>query len=95
MLQEAFASVLKGNREFNMIDEQKVIYEDILSLGTSCVYRDKKDVYVVECGPGTGKSVLAIQLLNAFNKQGFTSFYVTKNSAPRSVFAYIDVCLVI
>ena len=87
MLQEAFASVLKGNKEFNMIDEQIVIYEDILSLGTSCVYRDKKDVYVVEGGPGTGKSVLAIQLLNAFNKQGFTSFYVTKNSAPRNVFA--------
>ncbi len=56
MLQEAFASVLKGNKEFNMIDEQKVIYEDILSLGTSCVYRDKKEVYVVEGGPGTGKS---------------------------------------
>lgn len=87
MLQDAFASVLKGNKEFNMIDEQKVIYEDIISLGTSCVYRNDKEVYVVEGGPGTGKSVLAIQLLNAFNKQGFTSFYVTKNSAPRNVFA--------
>jgi len=87
MLQEAFASVLKGNKEFNMIDEQKVIYEDIVSLGTNCVYRNDKEVYVVEGGPGTGKSVLAIQLLNTFNKSGFTSFYVTKNSAPRSVFA--------
>ncbi len=87
MLQEAFASVLKGNKEFNMIDDQKVIYEDIVSLGTNCVYRNSKEVYVVEGGPGTGKSVLAIQLLNTFNKSGFTSFYVTKNSAPRSVFA--------
>ncbi|MBR3117627.1 MAG: DUF2075 domain-containing protein [Oceanobacillus sp.] len=87
MLQEAFASVLKGNKEFNMIDEQKVIYEDIVSLGTNCVYRNGKEVYVVEGGPGTGKSVLAIQLLNTFNKSGFTSFYVTKNSAPRNVFA--------
>lgn len=87
MLQEAFASVLKGNREFNMIDQQKVIYEDILSLGVSCIHGNRKEVYVVEGGPGTGKSVLAIQLLNAFNVHGFTSFYVTKNSAPRNVFA--------
>ena len=87
MLQDAFASVLKGNKEFNMIDEQKVIYEDVVATGVNSVNFDKKDVYIVEGGPGTGKSVLAIQLLNTFNQKGFTSFYVTKNSAPRNVFA--------
>lgn len=86
MLQDAFASVLKGNKEFYMIDEQKVIYENALRIGIDTVASNSKSVMIVEGGPGTGKSVLAINLLNEFMQRGMTSFYVTKNSAPRDVF---------
>ena len=86
MLQDSFSSVLKGNKEFVLIDDQKVIYEEALRIGINAHLHKEKSVLIVEGGPGTGKSVLAINLLRQFLNRGLNSFYVTKNSAPREVF---------
>ncbi|HPZ23775.1 MAG TPA: DUF2075 domain-containing protein [Bacilli bacterium] len=86
-LQDSLGKMLKGNREFNMIDEQKVIYEDAIGLAIDTMAKQSKNVLVVQGGPGTGKSVLAINLLVELTKRNLTCFYVTKNSAPRSVFS--------
>ncbi|MDO4219647.1 MAG: DUF2075 domain-containing protein [Candidatus Saccharibacteria bacterium] len=85
-LQDSLVNMLQGNREFTMIDEQKVIYEDAIVLAKNAVKNNSKQVLIVEGGPGTGKSVLAINLLVELTKNNFTCFYVTKNSAPRNVF---------
>lgn len=85
-LQDSLAKMLQGNREFNMIDEQKVIYEDAIRMAIDTLTSNSKNVLVVQGGPGTGKSVLAINLLVEFTKRNMTSFYVTKNAAPRAVF---------
>lgn len=85
-LQDSLAKMLQGNKEFNMIDEQKVIYEDAISMAIDTVASDSKNVLVVQGGPGTGKSVLAVNLLVELTKRNMTSFYVTKNAAPRAVF---------
>ena len=85
-LQDSLAKMLQGNKEFNMIDEQKVIYEDAIRMAIDTVASNSKNVLVVQGGPGTGKSVLAINLLVELTKRGMTSFYVTKNAAPRAVF---------
>ena len=42
---------------------------------------------IIEGGPGTGKSVLAINLLVALTNKTMTCQYVTKNSAPRNIYA--------
>lgn len=47
---------------------------------------NEKNVLIVEGGPGTGKSVIAINLLKQFLSRGLNTFYVTKNSVPREVF---------
>lgn len=86
-LQDSLSKMLLGNKEFTMIDEQKVIYENALVLAEDAVKHNSKNVLVVQGGPGTGKSVLAINLLVELTKRNMTSFYVTKNSAPRHVFA--------
>lgn len=86
MLQDAFSSVLKGNKEFVLIDDQKIIFEEALQIGVNTLMHNEKNVLIVEGGPGTGKSVLAINLLKQFLNRGMNSFYVTKNSAPREVF---------
>jgi len=86
MLQDTLAKMLQGNKEFTMIDEQKVIFEEAKSLAEDAVDHQKKKVLVVEGGPGTGKTVVAINLLVELIKEGFTSMYVTKNAAPRNVF---------
>lgn len=86
MLQDSFSSVLKGNKEFVLIDDQKIIFEEALRIGVNAHLHNEKSVLIVEGGPGTGKSVLAINLLKQFLNRSFNSFYVTKNSAPREVF---------
>lgn len=87
MLQDSLNDMLKGNREFYMIDEQKIIYEYAIKNAIDTVSKNNKNVMIVRGGPGTGKSVLAINLLVELNKRGMTCFYVTKNSAPRSVYS--------
>ncbi|MFD2209501.1 DNA/RNA helicase domain-containing protein [Virgibacillus halophilus] len=86
-LQDSLASMLKGNQEFVMIDEQKVIYETALELAKRAIETGIKQVMIIEGGPGTGKSVLAINLLVALTNHSLTCQYVTKNSAPRNVYS--------
>jgi uncharacterized protein len=84
-LVDSLDSMLKGNTEFIMIDEQKVVYEKALALINKAKV-GKDQVLIVEGGPGTGKSVVAINLLVEMHKKDYTAHYVTKNAAPRDVF---------
>lgn len=84
-LADSLNSLLKGNPEFVMIDEQKLIYEQALKLAKKS-NSSNKNVLIVEGGPGTGKSVVAINLLVALSKLGKFTQYVTRNSAPRLVY---------
>ncbi|MCX8074558.1 MAG: DUF2075 domain-containing protein [Clostridia bacterium] len=85
-LQDSIKSMLEGNQEFIMIDEQKVVYEEAKKLAKSSYEENKKKVLIVDGGPGTGKSVLAINLLTDLLNEGKNCFYVTKNAAPRAVY---------
>ena len=84
-LADSLASLLKGNHEFVMIDEQKVVYEKALHLVRTAP-PDEKRVLIVHGGPGTGKSVVAMNLLVALTKDRELAQYVTKNAAPRAVY---------
>ena len=84
-LADAVKGMLDGNDEFTLLDDQKVIYEKAVQLATKGDH--KKRVFIVRGGPGTGKSVLAVNLLSKFISNGLNSRYITKNSAPRLVYA--------
>jgi DUF2075 family protein len=83
-LVDELKSMLFGNQEFVMIDDQKLIYETALSLSEKS--KDKKNVLIVHGGPGTGKSVIAINLLVKLTENELITQYVTRNSAPREVY---------
>lgn len=85
-LADKLESLLKGNQEFLMIDDQKIVYETAIDLSNKSTVKDKH-VLIVQGGPGTGKSVVAINLLVEFTKRLLLAQYVTKNSAPRDVYA--------
>lgn len=87
MLQDSLKNMLKGNKEFYMIDNQKIVYEYALKNAIDTVSANDKNVMIVRGGPGTGKSVLAVNLLVELNNRNMTCFYVTKNAAPRSVYS--------
>lgn len=86
-LQDALSGMLKGNREFIMIDDQKVVYETAFNMAKKSHEDGKKRVLIVEGGPGTGKSVVAVNLLVNLTNENMLCQYVTKNSAPREVYA--------
>jgi DUF2075 family protein len=84
-LAESLVGMIKGNQEFLMIDEQKLVYETALHL-TKQSQKGNKNVLIVEGGPGTGKSVVAINLLVEITNRELLIQYVSKNSAPREVY---------
>ena len=84
-LADCLVSMLKGNEEFIMLDDQKLVKEIAVS-GAKKSSEKNKNVLIVQGGPGTGKSVVAINLLVELNKIGKVAKYVTKNSAPREVY---------
>jgi hypothetical protein len=84
-LSDSLVSLLKGNQEFIMLDEQKLVYENALWL-TNQAKTEGKKVLIVEGGPGTGKSVVAINLIVEITKREMLTQYVTKNAAPRAVY---------
>ncbi|TDB36926.1 MAG: DUF2075 domain-containing protein [Actinobacteria bacterium] len=86
-LQDALASMLHGNDEFIMIDDQKVVFEQAAHLAREARRTGTKQVLIVRGGPGTGKSVVAINLLVRMTNEEMVCQYVSKNSAPRNVYS--------
>jgi uncharacterized protein len=84
-LTDHLSSLLAGNQEFTLIDEQKMIFEVGLHLA-ELASRSQKKVLIVQGGPGTGKSVVAVNLLVELSRRGKIVQYATKNAAPREVF---------
>jgi DUF2075 family protein len=76
---DSLVNMLKGKEEFTLIDSQKLVFEKAKKL-------KPKSVYIVKGGPGSGKSVVAINLLVEFIKRKKNARYVTKNATPREVY---------
>ncbi len=55
--------MIEGNQEFIMLDDQKVVYEEILRTSMQCMTDLKKRTVIVKGGQGTCKTVVAINLL--------------------------------
>lgn len=85
MLADSLAGMLKGNREFILVDDQKVIFEAAVAMAVKAS-ADRKQVLIARGGPGTGKSVIAINLLAHLTRLGLLTKYVSKNAAPRAVY---------
>ena len=85
-LQDALSSMVNGVPEFTLLDEQAVCFDMCLRTMTQCLIDNKKRTIVIQGGPGTGKSVLAVNLLMSMINKSLNAAYVTKNSAPRQAF---------
>lgn len=85
MLADSLVGMLNGQSEFVLIDDQKVVYENAISLAQKATPQSKR-VLIIEGGPGTGKSVVAINLLAELTRLEQNCRYVSKNAAPRAVY---------
>ncbi|WP_277302122.1 DUF2075 domain-containing protein [Veillonella caviae] len=86
-LQDSILNMLKDNKEFILIDDQKVEFERIKNAALNAIRNNEKTVYIIRGGPGTGKSVVAINLLAECIGAGLMAQYITANAAPRNVYS--------
>lgn len=84
-LADALAKLMKGNTEFALVNDQKLVFESIKELAQAAV-PGKHKVIIIEGGPGTGKTLIAINLLVKLLQTGMAIKYVSKNAAPRHVY---------
>ena len=87
-LQDCIASMIKQNKEFILSPNQNVVYKVALNMADKCIEDNQKRCLIVKGGPGTGKTVLAINLLSKLTNEPYELIcqYVTKNNAVRNVF---------
>jgi len=85
-LQDSLLSMLEEQDEFTLIDSQKVVFEKAVELAKRSDRDGQKRVLIVDGGPGTGKTVVAINILAELINDDLVAQYVSKNRAPREVY---------
>jgi Uncharacterized conserved protein len=88
-LQDALSTMVRGTPVFDLLDEQAVCFDMCIRTMLQCLKDRKKRTILIQGGPGTGKSVLAVNLLMHFITCACNAAYVTKNRAPRDAFLSI------
>ncbi|TLS36792.1 DUF2075 domain-containing protein [Pseudalkalibacillus caeni] len=85
-LVETVGSLIEGNEEFILLDEQKVAYEKVLNIYNNLNTKtDQKQVIIIKGGPGTGKSVIGLNLMSYLLKDEAYAEYITPNQAFREI----------
>src|SRR5271167_4033840 len=75
------ARLIKGKPEYVLLDEQLVVYDKVVEAAKRGVKGKKKTAIIVKGGPGTGKSVIAMNLLGDLSEVGLNAHYVTGSRA--------------
>jgi len=80
-LLEHVAEVIKKEPAFVLLDEQKVIFDRIMGTVLKAQKQRQKNVFLINGGPGTGKSVIAIQLMAELSRRERNAQYATGSRA--------------
>ena len=80
-LMEHVSDVIKGKPEYILLDEQKVIYDKIFAVVKRAYEKEKRQAVIIKGGPGTGKSVIALNLMADLLAQGRDTHYATGSKA--------------
>lgn len=80
-LLEHVASVIKGKSDYTLLDEQIVAYNKILFEARKGFQAPEKSVVIIEGGPGTGKSLIAINVMATLAELGYNTQHATGSKA--------------
>lgn len=81
-LMEHTAGVIKGQKVYVLLDNQQVVFNKVMAQARAAAARPKKKtVILVRGGPGTGKSVIGLQLLADLNALHYTALHATGSKA--------------
>jgi uncharacterized protein len=80
-LLEHTSSMIKGQKVFNLLEDQLAAYYAILDRAKKATKAKSKCVIIVRGGPGTGKSVIALNVIAELLSKGQTVFHATGSAA--------------
>jgi uncharacterized protein len=75
------AAMIKGEPAYVLLDEQQVVFKSILAKVAESRDTATKAVFVIRGGPGTGKSVIALNLVAELAANGYAVHHATGSSA--------------
>ena len=75
------SKVIKAEPAFVLLDEQQVVFSQVMAAVEAAMVDARKHVFLVHGGPGTGKSVLALNLLGALSGKGCNAQHATGSKA--------------
>ena len=80
-LMDHVGNIIKGKSEYILLDEQLVVYDKVLSCAKEGFHDKQKTILIIKGGPGTGKSVIAINLMADLLLKGYNAHYATGSRA--------------
>lgn len=80
-LLEHTARMIKREPTYTLLDEQKVAFNSVLAAVADAHSSDEKAVFLIKGGPGTGKSVLAVNLVAELSGAGYSTHHATGSRA--------------
>ncbi len=80
-LMDHVGSIIKGKSEYVLLDEQLVVYDKVFAEARKGFHDKQQTALIVKGGPGTGKSVIAINLMADLLLQGYNAHYATGSRA--------------
>lgn len=80
-LLEHTSQMINKQQIFNLIDDQIAAYNSIMHKTKTLAQTARKSMVIVKGGPGTGKSVIALEVMGEMMRQGRTVFHATGSSA--------------
>jgi len=80
-LMDHVGNVIKGRPEYILLDEQLVVYDKVISVAGQGFHDSAKSIIIIKGGPGTGKSVIAINLMADLLLKGYNAHYATGSKA--------------
>lgn len=80
-LMDHVGNIIKGKSEYILLDEQLVVYDAVFSCARKGFHDKQKIAIIIKGGPGTGKSVIAINLMADLLLNGYNAHYATGSRA--------------
>lgn len=80
-LMDHVGNVVRGKPEYVLLDEQLIVYDRVLHSAYSGFHDKQKSVILIKGGPGTGKSVIAINLMADLLLKEYNAQYATGSRA--------------